>query len=77
MEKNCASADTEIEFSSPGPHVLKLSRMVPIEKLTAKYCYGILLHNLKLSPTSESKIMLKINKQYVDWPSVYLSLIHI
>ena len=56
-------AETEIEFSHPVPHVLKLSRIVPIDELTSKYGHGILLHNLKLPPTSESKIMLKIDKQ--------------
>ena len=70
-KKIVEEADTEIEFSRPCSDVLKLSRMVPIEKLTAKYSYGILLHNLKLPPTSESKIMQKINKQNVDWKSVY------
>ena len=45
--------------------------MIPIDKLTAKYSYCILLHIMKLPPKSETKIMQKIDKQDVNWPVVY------
>ena len=52
-------------------HVLQLSRPLPIEKLTSKQLYLLLVHNLKNPPTSQTNISQKLGEIEIDWGKVY------
>ena len=53
-------------------HNLQLSRPLPIEKLTSKQLYILLIHKIKKKPTSQVKISQKINDDNIDWRKVYI-----
>ena len=52
-------------------HVLQLSRPLPIQKLTSKQLYILLIHKIKKKPTSQIKISQKIDDLNIDWSKVY------
>ena len=53
-------------------HTLQLSRLLPIEKLTSKQLYILLIHKIKMKPTSQIKISEKIDDHDIDWRKVYI-----
>ena len=58
---------------SPPQHTLQLARCIPLEKLTSKLIYTILIHNKKNPPSSQGKLAEELNDPSIDWKSVYLS----
>ena len=54
-------------------HLLHLTRMLPIEKLTAKQIYLIKILQIKERPTSQRTILTKIreNENDIDWKKAY------
>ena len=75
-KKTIEDADFETVFDRPAPHVLNVSRIIPVDKLFAKYGYCLLLRNIKLPPSSQLKISEKIGRTDINWPVVY-TLMHI
>ena len=53
-------------------HVLQLSRPLPIQKLTSKQLYILLIHKIKKKPTSQIKISQKTDDFNIDWSKFIL-----
>ena len=70
------SDDTNLNLSENAPpqqHLLQLTRILPIEKLTAKLIYLIKILQVKEKPTSQSTILTKIgeNENDIEWKKAY------
>ena len=55
----------------PGQHLLYLTRMRRIEKLSCKEIYNYIIFKLKETPTSENKIQETLNTSEIMWSKVY------
>ena len=58
-------------ISDPCYHLNYLTRRIPIENLTSKLIYGMLIHKIKEKSSSELTIQNKINDQNINWPYIY------
>jgi len=54
-------------------HLLHLTRVIPLGKLTAKFCYILKILQIKERPTSQSTILTKIGEDKIDWEKAYLN----
>ena len=52
-------------------HTLQLTRILPFEKLSAKQCYLLLIHNEKETPTAQTKICEILGIKNIDWYCIY------
>ena len=68
LENNTTPSSYNIEHRQ---HTTQLTRLIPIEKLTAKQCYLLLSHNIKEKPTAQVKILEILNLQEIDWYKIY------
>ncbi len=64
-------ANSGISAQTPKIHMLYLTRMIPIEEVTSKMAYGMLIHKIKERSTSEMTIQNKLNDNSIDWPFFY------
>jgi len=73
IPQNWKNILTESEGLPPKiQHTLQLSRPLPVEKLTSKQLYILLIHKIKKKPTSQIKISQKIDDHTIDWRKVYI-----
>ena len=52
-------------------HLNLLTRLLPLEKLTSKQIYGILIHQIKSAATSQRKICEILNISIDKWDDIY------
>ena len=52
-------------------HLMLLTRQLPLEKLTSKQLYAILIHQIKKPPTSQEKISSILNVSVNNWNEIY------
>ena len=72
--KTCISENPSVQVTSPPKqHALQLTNDIPIDKLTSKFLYTLLLHKLKKPPTSQVKLCNDLNDHNIDWKKVYYS----
>ena len=54
-------------------HLLHLTRAIPLDKLTAKFCYILKILQIKEKPTSQRTILTKIGEDEIDWKNAYIN----
>merc|ERR1711872_1048499 len=54
-------------------HLLHLTRVIPLDKLTAKFCHILKILQMKEKPTSQSTILSKIGEDEIDWKNAYIN----
>ena len=59
--------------NQPEMHIMQLTRKVPLQNLTSKLLYTILLHSITVKPTAQTKIENKLQGIQIDWTNAYLS----
>ena len=52
-------------------HLNYVSRIIPVESLSSKMIYGMLIHKIKEKSSSEITIQNKINDHNINWPYIY------
>ena len=53
-------------------HLMLLTRQLPLEKLTSKQLYAILIHQIRKPPSSQEKISSILNLQVDNWNDIYI-----
>ena len=61
----------EANNTNRAQHILYLTRQLPLENLTSKQIYIMLLSKIKTKPTSETTLSAKFEGQTCEWPKIY------
>ena len=52
-------------------HTIQITRAIPLEKLTSKYLYMLKIYRIKKPPSSQSKLIEKLNEENLNWNEIY------
>ena len=69
--KNVISRDFQGKEVIKNQHILFHARILPLEKLTSKQIYIIMMHKLVIKPSSQTKIIEKIGNYNFNWAEIY------
>ena len=69
--KNLIETDNATVDPPKCQHLLHSTRAIPLDKLTAKFCYIFKILQTKEKPTSQRTILTKIGEHKIDWKKAY------